>query len=99
MNKVIFKPQSAIARFTPDLDGDDPPASVHSLRRLLQAADGVLISTPEYAFGIPGTLNNALDWTVSSGEFSGKLVATMSASPLWTGRDKAHASLLLTLIE
>jgi chromate reductase len=53
--------------------------------------------SPEYAFGVPGVLKNALDWTVSSGEFSGKPVVAISASPLWSGGDKAHASLLLTL--
>ena len=57
----------------------------------------MIICTPEYAFGIPGTLKNALDWTVSSGDFWGKPVAAISASPLASGGDKAHASLLQTL--
>jgi NAD(P)H-dependent FMN reductase len=60
-------------------------------------ADGVLICTPEYAFGIPGVLKNALDWTVSSGELNEKPVAAISASPLYTGGEKALASLRLTL--
>ena len=94
---TLYEGLADLPHFTPDLDGDDPPASVRSLRKLLQTADGVLICTPEYAFGVPGTLKNALDWTVSSGEISGKPVAVISASPLWTGGDKAHASLLLTL--
>jgi NAD(P)H-dependent FMN reductase len=68
------------------------------MRKLLNAADGVLICTPEYAFGVPGSLKNALDWTVSSGEFYRKPVVAISASPSPTGGDKAHASLLLTLM-
>ncbi len=68
------------------------------MRKLLKAADGVLICTPEYAFGVPGSLKNALDWTVSSGEFYRKPVVAISASPSPTGGDKAHASLLLTLM-
>ena len=44
--------------------------------------------------GVPGTLKNALDWTVSSGEFSGKPVALITAS---TSGLKAHESLLETL--
>jgi chromate reductase len=57
----------------------------------------VVISTPEYAFGVPGALKNALDWTVSSGEFNEKHVIAISASPLYEGGSKALASLLLTL--
>ena len=70
---------------------------VHEPRELLRDADGVLICTPEYAFGVPGSLKNALDWTVSSGEINEKPVAAISASPLYSGGDKAPASLLLTL--
>ena len=97
MEITIYDGLADLPHFSPDLDGDDPPAPVHNLRALLQAVDGVLICTPEYAFGIPGALKNALDWTVSSGEFYGKPVAAISASPLGSGGDKAHASLLLTL--
>jgi chromate reductase len=97
MEIILYEGLADLPHFTPDLDGENPPASVLSLRQLLQTADGVLLCTPEYAFGVPGTLKNALDWTVSSGEFSGKPVAAISASPLWSGGDKAHASLLLTL--
>jgi len=97
MEFTIYDGLAALPHFNPDLDGDDAPAPVAHLRGLLQATDGVLICTPEYAFGVPGALKNALDWTVSSGEFAGKPVAAISASPGYMGGDKAHASLLLTL--
>ena len=67
------------------------------LRAALTAADAVVISTPEYAFGVPGVLKNALDWTVASGDFAGKPTAAISSSPSDLGGDKAYASLLLTL--
>ncbi len=86
-----------LPHFSPDRDGDTPPLSVGELRGLLRAADGVLICTPEYAYGMPGSLKNAFDWIVSSGEFVGKPVAALSASPYPTGGERAHASLLLTL--
>jgi chromate reductase, NAD(P)H dehydrogenase (quinone) len=63
----------------------------------LVAADAVVICTPEYAFGVPGVLKNALDWTVASGDFANKPTAAISSSPSGLGGDKAHASLLLTL--
>ncbi len=86
-----------LPQFSPDLDTESVPPSVQELRAQLQAADGVLICTPEYAYGMPGSLKNALDWTVSSGEFYGKPTAVISASPSAGGGEKAMASLLLTL--
>ncbi len=86
-----------LPHFSPELDGDNPPASVTHLRQRLQVADAVLICTPEYAFGVPGSLKNALDWTVSTCAFSDKPVAAISASSTYMGGEKAHASLLLTL--
>jgi chromate reductase, NAD(P)H dehydrogenase (quinone) len=39
-----------------------------------------LISTPEYAHGIPGALKNALDWLVGGNEFIDKPVTLLNAS-------------------
>ena len=80
-----------------DREGDVPPPAVAKLRAALGAADAVVIVTPEYAFGVPGVLKNALDWTVASGDFAGKPTAAISSSPSDLGGDKAHAALLLTL--
>lgn len=90
----IFDNIAAIPHFNPDLDNETPPASVADFRSKLRNADAILISTPEYAMGVPGTLKNAIDWTVSSCEFSKKPVALITASSLG---EKAHASLLETL--
>jgi len=97
MEVTIYDGLGDLPHFTPDLDDENSPASVVYLRELLRGADGVLICTPEYAFGVPGSLKNALDWTVSTGDLNEKPVAALSASPLYGGGDKAHASLLLTL--
>ncbi|GFZ85259.1 FMN reductase [Paenibacillus marchantiophytorum] len=93
----IYEGIGELPHFNPDLDGDEPPQAVQEWRKVLQAADGVILSTPEYAHGVPGVLKNALDWIVSSGEFVDKPTAVISASPLTTGGEKAHDSLLLTL--
>jgi chromate reductase len=74
-------------------DSKTPSTEVLDFHELLRTADGVLICSPEYAFGVPGTLKNALDWTVSSGEFVNKPVALITAA---TGGNNAHAALLLT---
>lgn len=96
---VLFDGLADIPPFDPDDDqeGDVPPPAVAKLRRALGAADAVVICTPEYAFGIPGVLKNALDWTVASGDFADKPTAAISSSPSDLGGDKAHASLVLTL--
>jgi chromate reductase, NAD(P)H dehydrogenase (quinone) len=67
-----------LPHFRPDGEGD---AHVDSLRRAFARADAVLISTPEYAGGMPGALKNALDWLVGTGELYGKRVVIMSAAP------------------
>jgi len=47
-----------LPHFDPDL-ADSPPAIVLALRELIGRADGILISCPEYARGIPGSFKNA----------------------------------------
>jgi len=91
---TVFEGLTELPHFNPDLDTDHPPEAVNDFRKLLKSSDGILICTPEYAMGVPGTLKNALDWTVSSGEFSGKPVALITAS---TSGLNAHESLLDTL--
>jgi chromate reductase len=70
----------ALPPFNPDLDGEVVPASVADFRAQVTAADGLLISTPEYAHGVPGVLKNALDWLVGDVNFYGKPVALFNAS-------------------
>jgi len=93
----IYDDLAVLPHFNPELDIEPAPETVHRFRSRLLSADAVLISTPEYAFGMPGSLKNALDWVVSSGEFAGKPTAVVSASPLASGGDKALASLIQTL--
>jgi chromate reductase, NAD(P)H dehydrogenase (quinone) len=94
INYSIYNGLSEIPAFDPGLDNDTPPASVAALRKLLADADGIVICTPEYAYGVPGTLKNALDWTVSSGSFSGKPTALITAS---TGGETAHEAMIKIL--
>ena len=83
-----------LPHFNPDMDNAQPPNSVARFRFQLRSAAGVIISTPEYAHGVPGALKNALDWLVASGELYEKPVALFSASPRAT---YAQASLTETL--
>lgn len=94
INYSIYNNMSEIPAFDPGLDNDSPPAAVTEFRRQLAEADGIIICTPEYAFGVPGALKNALDWTVSSGSFVNKPTALITAS---TGGENAHESLIKIL--
>jgi NAD(P)H-dependent FMN reductase len=85
---------SEIPAFDPGLDNDEPPAAVTAFRKQVSEADAIIICTPEYAYGVPGALKNALDWTVSSASFSGKPTALITAS---TGGENAHEALIKIL--
>ena len=90
----VFEGLSEIPHFNPDLDNENPPKQVVEFRKQIKEADGILICTPEYAMGVPGTLKNAIDWTVSSCGFSNTPTALITAS---SAGQNAHASLLETL--
>jgi chromate reductase, NAD(P)H dehydrogenase (quinone) len=94
INYLIYNGLNEIPAFDPGLDGDQPPASVAGFRKQITEADAIIICTPEYAFGVPGALKNALDWTVSSGSFSGKITALITAS---TGGENAHDAMIKIL--
>jgi chromate reductase len=59
------------------------PGPVDVLADAIRAADGVIFCTPEYNFGIPGGLKNAIDWVsrLPNQPFAFKPIALQSASP------------------
>ncbi|UTF60016.1 NADPH-dependent FMN reductase [Gilvimarinus sp. DA14] len=48
--------------YNQDLDGEEKPAAVTRLKAQIENADALLIASPEYNYGIPGVLKNAIDW-------------------------------------
>jgi len=72
----------SLPAFNPDLEeaASATPSAVMHWRAALATADMVLVSSPEYAHGIPGALKNALDWVVGSGELVGKPVGVINLS-------------------
>lgn len=97
MEIALFTGLGDLPHFNPDLDGEglEPPPAVAALRAQISAADGLIISSPEYAHGVPGAMKNALDWLVSYPDFAGKPVLLWNASG--AGGQWAQASLLETL--
>lgn len=78
---VLFDALDDIPHFSPERERHTAPVAVVALREAVRATDAVLISTPEYAGGMPGSLKNALDWLVGSGEMYGRDVVVVSAAP------------------
>lgn len=81
--------------FRPELV-DAAGDAVDAFRRQIAEADAVIIAAPEYAGSLAGTVKNALDWVVGTGELYGKPVGILSAGT--TGGPFARQVLARTLV-
>ena len=92
---VRYESLATIPPFNQELEHRQP-AEVHELRQRIEAADAVLIATPEYNGSIPGQLKNALDWASTpfpDNALKGKPVAVIGASTGGYGGMWAQAEL------
>src|SRR5450756_1839406 len=55
-------PLHELPLYNEDDDAEHAPESVRALRSAIEAADGVVMISPEYNHGMSGVLKNALDW-------------------------------------
>jgi chromate reductase len=79
----LFDGLKALPPYDEDDDVEPAPAAVAKLRDAIEAADAVLIATPEYNSSIPGQLKNAIDWAsrpLRDNALWGKPVAVVGAS-------------------
>ncbi|MHA7778021.1 NADPH-dependent FMN reductase [Roseibium sp. M-1] len=91
---------SDIPLYDADLDTDNPPEAVSRFRSAIAAADGLIIAAPEYNFGMPGVLKNALDWASrphGSSALAGLPVLVVSSSTGALGGVRAHSQIRETL--
>jgi chromate reductase len=81
---MTIKPSPTIEMplYNADLQAQGFPAPATALADAVRAADGVIFVTPEYNYGIPGALKNAIDWVsrMKDQPFANKPVAIQSAS-------------------
>jgi chromate reductase len=98
LNITLYDQIDQLPHFNPDLDKTVVPSSVIDFRDAIEKADGVVICTPEYVFSLPGTLKNALEWTVSTTVFSDKpfayIVASASGEKTFESMDLIMSTLL-----
>jgi NAD(P)H-dependent FMN reductase len=75
---TLFEEHKQFPLFNPELT--ELPAGVLVLYDAIDAADALLIASPEYAHGVTGTIKNTLDWLVGHSGFAGKPVAVLNPS-------------------
>lgn len=100
MDMEIFEGLSNIPPFNQDQE-NNPPEAVVQLKEKIRAADGVLFSTPEYNYSVPGVLKNAIDWAsrpYGDSAWDGKSAAIMSASVGLIGGARAQYHLRQTFV-
>ncbi len=71
------------------------PKEVRALKEKIEAADGIIMATPEYNRSIPGVLKNAIDWIsrpYGENSFAGKptLIAGVSLGKIGTAVAQSH---------
>jgi chromate reductase len=82
--------------FNEDVEALGDPAPVAALKAAIARADALLVATPEYNYGVPGPLKNALDWASRPDDASvlaGKPVALLGASLGRMGTVRAQLAL------
>jgi chromate reductase len=84
----LYEGLGALPPYDQDLDelDGDPPAAVGDLRAQIEAADALLIVTPEYNGSIPGVLKNAIDWASARHRGSSFLNKTVAIAGATTGQ-------------
>jgi chromate reductase len=92
----VFTALGEIPMFNQDVEAQGDPESVRRFKAAIQAADALLIATPEYNFGLPAVLKNAIDWAsrpAGKSVLNGKPAAIMGATPGGLGTARAQMQL------
>jgi chromate reductase, NAD(P)H dehydrogenase (quinone) len=95
---LLYQELALLPHFNPDDDVDPLDPAVARLRALVHESDALLLSTPEYAGALPGSLKNLLEWLIGDdqpGSIYEKPVAWINTSP--RGAAHAHQSLQIVL--
>jgi chromate reductase, NAD(P)H dehydrogenase (quinone) len=94
-----------IPLYNQDLDDTygaaNSPEPVQRLRHEISMAHGLIISSPEYNYGMPGVLKNALDWLsrpAFNSPMKGKPVLVVTSSIGYAGGARAQHQIRETLI-
>jgi len=92
----VFQRLAEIPPFNADVEAEGDPEPVAALKSAIRGADALLIASPEYNYGVPGVLKNAIDWASrppDSSVLRDKPAAIMGATPGMTGTARAQLAL------
>ncbi|AUW60123.1 NADPH-dependent FMN reductase [Sphingobium sp. SCG-1] len=92
--ELRIHPLGDLPLYNGDEDGEHAPESVAALKAAIADAEGVVVASPEYNYGISGVLKNAIDWAsrpAYASVLKGKPVLIISSSPGLTGGVRAQA--------
>ncbi|MCX7878859.1 MAG: NAD(P)H-dependent oxidoreductase [Ignavibacteria bacterium] len=86
---------SSIPLYNSDEEKENFPDSVKEFKEKISESDGLIISTPEYNYSIPGVLKNAIDWAsrpADNSPLNGKPLAIIGGSAGMSGtiRSQLH---------
>ncbi len=90
-----------IPLYNGDVEARGDPEPVTALKAAIREADALLVATPEYNYGVPGVLKNAIDWASRPPDktpLRGKPAAIMGASPGPHGTVRAQLQLRQTFV-
>jgi len=96
MEIVIFTRLGDIPPYNDDVFSKGDPGPVADFKAAISGADAILIATPEYNYGVPGVLKNAIDWAsrpAGKSVLNRKPAAIMGCSPGLGGTIRAQHSL------
>jgi len=96
MEIEIYSRLGDIPPYNDDVFQKGDPEPVANLKNFVGGADALLISTPEYNYGIPGMLKNAIDWAsrpAGKSVLNRKPAAIMGCSPGLGGTIRAQHAL------
>jgi len=97
----IYENLGQIPLYNQDVENRGDPPAVAELKEMIRAADALLIATPEYNYGVPGVLKNAVDWAArppATTPLRHKPIAIMGASGGNFGTVRAQLSLRQTFL-
>ena len=85
-----------IPLYNGDVEAQGNPEPVAEWKEAIHRADAILVVTPEYNYGVPGVLKNAIDWASrppGKSVLNGKPAALMGASTGAFGSVRAQLQL------
>src|SRR5438046_9172127 len=101
MEITTFNRLGDIPPYNDDVMAKGDPEPVAAFKTAIREADAMLIATPEYNYGVPGVLKNAIDWASrpsNNSVLNRKPAAIMGCSPGLGGTIRAQHALRQTFV-